>query len=186
MEAYLSQDHFATLIPKMPDGENGWKVFKPNFVDFDPEHFKPVAAFLTSGDFHGPLRDEQGNELDEDAIKVAALELYLGAWEIADTLCLEDMMSRIVEKLRATHWPLIEMLSFTMAIYLAPTKLDSDVDKDMRKMLLSFICHHYRDYVEQLGTIFLDRLEELPELREQVYRRMSKEARKEFGEREKE
>lgn len=183
MTEYLSRDDLSKIAPKMPYGKNGWIVSKPNFANIDPEHFKHVAEFLSSGDFNVPLRDEEGNELDEEGIKTATLEVCLKAWGVAEQIPLHSLMELIVEKVWDVQpFPLLAILLFANAIYDNAEQPFFEADTALRKILSAFIGQRFWDYVEYLGEEFMKILQERPELRQHVFHRMSKQARKEFDE----
>jgi hypothetical protein len=159
----------------IPDGKHGWRVIKPSFENIDPVNFGPVAQFLSDGDFKVSKNDEDW--------KSKAMEIYAGAWEVAEDLVLDDMMQLMVEKMKAMQpWPLLETLIFASTVYseLYLTAYAVPAAKDMKDLLSGYIADNFWIYLSDYSVIFRERLGKYPELRRDVYRMMAKEAEEEL------
>ncbi|KAF2263704.1 hypothetical protein CC78DRAFT_568771 [Lojkania enalia] len=140
-------------------------------IKIDPKKFRPVAEYLSTGNFHLPFGDV-------DQRKGDAIGIYAEAWEIALHISLDSLMAMIVEKMEILQpWPLFEGFSFALRIY-SEKEVPFEADREMRKLLSSFIAVNFRRYMD-CPTYFWQEFQKFPELREQVYTRLADEAKKE-------
>jgi len=181
--AITEREHLKKMGILEPHGEHGWRVTKPSFADIDPESFRPVAEFLCTGEFKARSTGPTGEPLEEEDLKSEAIELYAGAWEVANDLSLDDMMEAIIEKMRATQpWPLVELLIFASRVYSIPSVLAFPVEAniEMRSLTSSFISANYNQYLNEHQETLMEKLQQFPELRRDVHQAMANEAAKEM------
>ncbi|KAF1978340.1 hypothetical protein BU23DRAFT_498278 [Bimuria novae-zelandiae CBS 107.79] len=136
----------------------------PCFRQFDPEDFRYVAEFLSTGTFGHTSVDESNR--DDVFVECAA------AWPIADRLVLEDFLDLIVVKVRQTRpWHFEESWALAKIVYQEEgSALDAYVA--MKEMLAESIAENFYTMALQLGAEFLGPLQQLPELRRDVHKRL--------------
>lgn len=165
-------------------GENGWKVTKPSFTDIEPDQFRPVAEYLSTGDFKTPAPGHTGQLLEGDELKSEAIGVLAESWSVAESLGLHDMMQVIVSKMKALRpWPQDEVMAFAKRVYSTQAIADFPVDADieMKKLISSYIAVNYDGYVIKGPQTFLEELRSFPELRKDVHEAMAIDAAEEMN-----
>jgi hypothetical protein len=178
--AVTEREHLKKMGILLPNGRHGWTVTKPSFADIDPNKFRPVAEFLSTGDFKSHIHSPTGELLEEEELKFETISLCADAWEVAENLALHDMMETIVSKMKAIRpWSLLELIMFATRVYSVPSvpAFPVDADIEMKGLISSFISANYNEYVtgdEQ--SAFFEMLEQFPELRRDVHQAMASDA----------
>jgi hypothetical protein len=141
-------------------------------TDFDPEHFRFVAEFVSTGQF--------GHSIVNEQTRGVVLEECAAAWPIADRIVLEDLLDYIVNKVQQVQlrwdeaWFLALMVYKTSGTPLVAYKL-------MKDLLVETIADNFLYYVYQHGDQVTGPLRGLPELQRDVYRTLLEIAEKEVN-----
>ncbi|KAF2444814.1 hypothetical protein P171DRAFT_283875 [Karstenula rhodostoma CBS 690.94] len=132
--------------------------------DFDPNDFRFVAEFLSTGQFGHSIVDEETRE--------AVLQECVDAWPIADRIVLEDMLDHIVTKVQQAQLQLWEEAwVLALLVYETPgTPLGAY--KLMKEFLVEMLAANFLEKVYDYGAVVIDRLRDLPELQRDVYKRL--------------
>lgn len=131
-------------------------------TEFDPDHFRFVAEFLSTGQF--------GHTVINEETRQAVLEECAVAWPIADRIVLEDMLDYIVTKVQQAQlreWEEAWVVGLTV-YETSGTPLGAY--KLMKELLVKVIATNFLEKVYEYGDEIIGRLRDLPELQRDVYR----------------
>lgn len=146
-----------------PIGDHTWELVHPRLVDISPEDFRMVAEFLSDGDFG--IRDPETEEQVAETFAEC-----MAAWKTAELLSMDDLLDRIVEKIRATRpwWDLWNVMAFACSIYQSDVPLQAH--DELKALFSGYIADLFHIYLgdDHLNDTFLARLRQLPELERDV------------------
>jgi hypothetical protein len=142
-------------------------------TDFDPEHFRFVAEFLSTGQFGHSIVNEQTSEV--------VVQECAATWPIADRIVLEDLLDHIVKKVQQAQLQWDEAWFLALMVYeTSGTPLNAY--KLMKEHLVEVIADNFLYYVYEHGDKVTEPLRGLPELQRDVYRRLLESTEKEVNE----
>lgn len=156
---YLSDAQIG-CITRMDDGTS--RIDLPCLKDFNPEDFKFVAQFLSTGQF--------GHSVITEDTRADVIAECAAAWPIADRMVLEDLLDHIVEKLqKAQPWQPEETWILALMVYETSDTL-LKAYTTMKEMLAASLADNFYDMILRHGQGFLGPLQEIPELKRDIYR----------------
>jgi hypothetical protein len=148
-------------------GRNKWSFQRPCLQTIDPEDFKPVAEYLSTGGF--------GHRVIEDAEqKGKALIDCCSAWRVADALVMDDLLDYIVGKMeRLRPWGLVETLAFAEVVY-EMEGAPLPAYRRMKNVLSDLVAANYLEYLRDYPTAFGEHMVRIPEFLDDVHRARGK------------
>jgi hypothetical protein len=143
-------------------GKNKWSFQRPCLQNIDPDDFRPVAEYLSTGSF-GLQNFENADQKDK------AFASCCSAWRVADDLVMEDLLDYVVKKIdKLRPWGLLETLAFAEVVYMmegAPLP----AYRQMKFALSELVADNYLVYLREYPEIFGERMLRIPEFLDDVH-----------------
>lgn len=136
----------------------------PCLETISPEDFRYAAEFISTREFGIRLIDDENRDI--------AIAECIAAWEVADKLCIEDMLEHVLKKSQqAMPWSTEEVTYFAGIVYKTTDSMFKCY-KDMKELLSEYIAAKYYDIIEKYGETFTSRMRNIAELERDVFKKL--------------
>lgn len=167
--------------------ENEVWVIRRNFYRaIDPEKFKWIADFLSTGDFGHriPTEDSERKELTDESKQDIFLECA-EAYEVAKEVVMDDLIDLILEKLQSIKpWSPLVALSFATIIFQEPTDAScrSEAEENILKTFGNYLAKRFWYFNENHYTSWKERMTRYPGMAREVYTILAEKAHRKLQE----